>query len=194
MINKHNAELEMRDKEIENLKAELCEKNAELQEQNAIMENMGVEKNIELRDLKAELREKNAVIENVCATMGGIQLRRGVALEGSSIRTIDSSSDITSQGAGGGNPGAQGNNLKAKDINLETGLQDHIAQATDFHRGGVMTKNFTLLRETNIPAVYITPGFVTNFDQSVRLKDSRTIKAIGAAIAEGIHSWAVNCE
>jgi N-acetylmuramoyl-L-alanine amidase len=49
--------------------------------------------------------------------------------------------------------------------------------------------NFHVIRETEMPAVLIEGGFVTNQDEGSMLRDRAYLDKIAKGVAEGIHKY-----
>ena len=58
--------------------------------------------------------------------------------------------------------------------------------ATGAKNRGVKTGNFHVIRETNMPAILIEGGFITNNKEHAHLSDQAYIDKMARAIATGI--------
>lgn len=63
---------------------------------------------------------------------------------------------------------------------------------TEARSRGVKHGNLAVIRETNMPAVLVEGGFLTNADEIVKLKDGAYLKKIAWGIAQGIHDYLEN--
>jgi N-acetylmuramoyl-L-alanine amidase len=54
---------------------------------------------------------------------------------------------------------------------------------------GVKNGNYAVIRETNMPAVIVEGGFMTNEQEMNKLKDPAYLKKIALGIAEGVHDY-----
>ncbi|GMH33264.1 hypothetical protein BSKO_01098 [Bryopsis sp. KO-2023] len=63
---------------------------------------------------------------------------------------------------------------------------DSVVAKTGFRNRGVKTWDFHVLRETDMAAIMVLPGFLTSSTDSNKLRERNTIVDIAAAIAEGV--------
>lgn len=60
---------------------------------------------------------------------------------------------------------------------------------TEAHSRGVRRGNFYVVRETDMPAVLVEGGFLTNYDERFNLKDRKYLEKIAKGIAQGVHKY-----
>lgn len=65
----------------------------------------------------------------------------------------------------------------------------YLLDGTGAHSRGVKKGNFHVIRETEMPAVLVEGGFVTNRDERLLLRDKNYIDRVAKGIAEGIHKY-----
>lgn len=68
-----------------------------------------------------------------------------------------------------------------------------LAQVTKNTRAksrGVKTANFAVIRETNMPAILIEGGFLTNQEEMQKIKDPDYVKQLALGIARGVDLYA----
>ncbi|MCH9612989.1 MAG: N-acetylmuramoyl-L-alanine amidase LytC [Chlamydiia bacterium] len=61
--------------------------------------------------------------------------------------------------------------------------------ATNARSRGIKTGNFCVIRETNMPAILVEGGFITNPNESKQLLEEKYIEKIGRSIANGIDQY-----
>lgn len=66
---------------------------------------------------------------------------------------------------------------------------NHLIAATGTHSRGVRSGNFHVIRETNMPAILIEGGFITNKQERNHLKDKKYIEKMARSIADGIDKY-----
>lgn len=64
-----------------------------------------------------------------------------------------------------------------------------VLDQTQAHSRGVKSGNFHVIRETNMPAVLVEGGFVTNPEERSLLKDRKYLDSIAEGIAEGVDKY-----
>ncbi len=64
-----------------------------------------------------------------------------------------------------------------------------VVDLTEAHSRGVKQGNFHVIRETEMPAVLVEGGFITNGAERNRLKDRNYLNRLGLGIAEGIDKY-----
>lgn len=65
-----------------------------------------------------------------------------------------------------------------------------VLESTNAESRGVKHGNYAVIRETNMPAVLVEGGFLTNSEDLEKLKDPAYLKQIARGIASGICKWA----
>jgi N-acetylmuramoyl-L-alanine amidase len=65
----------------------------------------------------------------------------------------------------------------------------HVLDQTDAHSRGVKRANHHVTRETEMPAILVEGGFLTNRDERLLLKDRVYIEKIARGIAHGIDKY-----
>jgi len=68
-------------------------------------------------------------------------------------------------------------------------ILNHVLDQTEASSRGVKGGNFFVIRETDMPAVLVEGGFVTNKEERALLKDREYLDRIGRGIAEGIDKF-----
>ena len=81
-------------------------------------------------------------------------------------------------------------NSRAESIRLASFIDRIIARNLNIKILGVKGANFHVLRGTRMPAILIEVGFLSNYDEERRLKNSYYRQQIANAIAEGIEGYA----
>jgi N-acetylmuramoyl-L-alanine amidase len=69
-------------------------------------------------------------------------------------------------------------------------IQPKITAASGWANGGVRAQNLHMTRETNMPAVLVELGFISNPDEERQLNDSAFKGKLAVAIADGILQYA----
>lgn len=69
---------------------------------------------------------------------------------------------------------------------LAIAIQAELVSATGWRNGGVRVQNLHMTRETNMPAVVVEMGFISNPEQERWLKTSENQKKLAEAICKGI--------
>lgn len=82
-------------------------------------------------------------------------------------------------------------NRKRTDLSktLAEKVLQKIINRVEMKSRGVKKGNFAVIRETEMPAILIEGGFLTNDQEAARLADSRTLRAIAESIALGIKEY-----
>ena len=65
-------------------------------------------------------------------------------------------------------------------------VQDELVKATKRNDRGIKTANFAVLRSTNMPAILVECGFMTNKEEAALLKSDAYRKTCAVAITKGI--------
>jgi len=81
-------------------------------------------------------------------------------------------------------------NNRAESIRLASFIDRVIARNLNIRILGVKAANFHVLRGTRMPAVLIEVGFLSNYDEECKLKNSYYRQQIANAIAQGIEGYA----
>lgn len=74
---------------------------------------------------------------------------------------------------------------------LARALLDKVIGNTQAKSRGVKHGNFAVIRDTNMPAVLIEGGFLTNADEMEKLKSAAYLKSIALGIAQGVHEYVI---
>jgi N-acetylmuramoyl-L-alanine amidase len=72
---------------------------------------------------------------------------------------------------------------------LAKSILDKVLDNTQAKSRGVKHGNFAVIRQTNMPAVLIEGGFLTNDSEMQRIKDPAYIKKLALGIAQGITAY-----
>ncbi|MBB64921.1 MAG: N-acetylmuramoyl-L-alanine amidase [Waddliaceae bacterium] len=72
---------------------------------------------------------------------------------------------------------------------LATSVLDHLIDATKARSRGVKKGNFAVIRETDMAAVLIEAGFLTNEAEMKKIEDSKYLKSLAKGIALGIDRY-----
>lgn len=65
----------------------------------------------------------------------------------------------------------------------------HVLQHTGAHSRGVKRGNFHVIRETNMPAILVEIGFLTNSSEREKLKELTYLEKIAQGIASGVDRY-----
>ena len=68
-------------------------------------------------------------------------------------------------------------------------VQPAVVKRTKFKNRGVFTTDFYVLRWTNMPAILIESGFLTNKSDAAKLKRASLRRTFATGIAEGVDKW-----
>ena len=79
------------------------------------------------------------------------------------------------------NQGTQSGSMK-----LAANVQNHLIRDTGRKNRGVKRGNYAVLRETNMPAILIEAGFMTNLQENNLLKSDQYRKIVARAVVKGI--------
>lgn len=71
-------------------------------------------------------------------------------------------------------------------LNIAQSVQHELVASTGRRDRGVKAANFYVLRKTNMPAILIEAGFMTNREEAALLKTSQYRQTCAQAIADGI--------
>jgi N-acetylmuramoyl-L-alanine amidase len=66
---------------------------------------------------------------------------------------------------------------------------DHVIESTAAKSRGVKHGNFLVIRETEMPAILVEGGFLTNTSEMDRIKDPSYLKKLALGIAKGIQTY-----
>ena len=72
---------------------------------------------------------------------------------------------------------------------LASSILRSISEELGSRNRGVMNANFAVLRRTNMPAVLLELGYLTNATEALNLNSPAWQKAVARAIADGIISY-----
>ncbi len=64
-----------------------------------------------------------------------------------------------------------------------------LIQQTKTHSRGVKHGNFHVIRETQMPAVLVEGGFMTNKDERIKLRDRQYLDRLALGVAQGIDKY-----
>lgn len=78
------------------------------------------------------------------------------------------------------------NYASAKSKEVGAHVQTHLIRETGLYNRGLKTANFHVLRETNMPAILVECGFMTNKDEAELLKSDKHRRNCANAIVKGI--------
>jgi N-acetylmuramoyl-L-alanine amidase len=82
---------------------------------------------------------------------------------------------------------AKDNSVRTRDSKLlAQTILDEVLKCTGAKSRGVKTQNFSVIRNTKMPAVLIEGGFLTNNDERQRVKNAAYLKKLAWGIALGI--------
>jgi len=74
-------------------------------------------------------------------------------------------------------------------LKLAQSILQKIVVASEAKSRGVKHGNFAVIRETNMPAVLVEGGFLTNPDEMKKIKDAQYVKKLALGIAQGVHAY-----
>ena len=72
---------------------------------------------------------------------------------------------------------------------LASSILSQLVSHTQAESRGVKAGNFHVIRETEMPAVLVEAGFITNFDERSSLRDKTYLDKIAKGIAQGIDKY-----
>lgn len=75
---------------------------------------------------------------------------------------------------------------KKRSVQLANLLLKNLLNETSAFSRGVKEGNFCVIRETNMPAVLVEGGFITNEQEQRKINDDRYLEKIALAIANGL--------
>lgn len=81
---------------------------------------------------------------------------------------------------------------KKKSQNLASAILDQVTGQTQASARGVKKGNFHVIRETEMPAVLLEGGFLTNMEECRKLMKRQYLNQIAQGIATGIDQFALN--
>jgi len=76
-----------------------------------------------------------------------------------------------------------------KSKKLALAVLNHVIAESSAKSRGVKHGNYAVIRETNMPAILLEGGFVTNAEEMQRLKDPNYLKMLAWGIAQGIDDF-----
>ena len=77
----------------------------------------------------------------------------------------------------------------AKSKHLAHAILKHVIAHTKAKSRGVKQANYAVIRETNMPAVLVEGGFVTNEEELQNLKDPTYLKRLAWGVVRGIEDY-----
>ena len=80
-------------------------------------------------------------------------------------------------------------NRMNKSKTLAQNVLDRTIQNTQAKSRGVKQGNYSVIRETNMPAVLIEGGFLTNSGEMEKIKNATYMKSLALGIAQGIQDY-----
>ncbi|MCE5316807.1 MAG: N-acetylmuramoyl-L-alanine amidase [Parachlamydia sp.] len=72
---------------------------------------------------------------------------------------------------------------------LAQAVMQKLGESTGAKSRGVKHGNFLVIRETEVPAILVEGGFLTNNDEMERIKDPAYLKKLAWGIAEGVQAY-----
>ncbi|MEC7838474.1 MAG: N-acetylmuramoyl-L-alanine amidase [Chlamydiota bacterium] len=72
---------------------------------------------------------------------------------------------------------------------LAASVLDTVISSTKAKSRGVKHGNFAVIRETNMPAILVEGGFMTNNEEMIKIRDASYMKKIAWGIAQGIKNY-----
>lgn len=79
---------------------------------------------------------------------------------------------------------------RAKDSKkLASAVLDNVISNTEAKSRGVKHGNFAVIRETNMPAILVEGGFMTNKDEMDKIRNATYMKKVAWGIAQGIKNY-----
>jgi N-acetylmuramoyl-L-alanine amidase len=72
---------------------------------------------------------------------------------------------------------------------LADNILSHLIKGTEADSRGVKAGNFHVIRETDMPAVLVEGGFITNKEERMLLRDKTYLNRVAAGIADGIDHY-----
>ncbi len=82
--------------------------------------------------------------------------------------------------------------LGTRSAQLAQSIQDSVIAALGVKDNGVRQANFSVLRNTNMPAVLVELGYVSNPTEALNLNSPAWQRKVAAAIADGINRYALS--
>lgn len=70
-------------------------------------------------------------------------------------------------------------------------ILNRILKNTEAKSRGIKHGNLSVIRETNMPAVLVEGGFLTNESEAHKIKDPEYLKRLSQGIAQGIHDYLI---
>lgn len=77
----------------------------------------------------------------------------------------------------------------AESRKLASSVLSKVTQLTKAKSRGVKHGNFAVIRETNMPAILVEGGFLTNEEELEKIKDPAYVKMVAWGIAKGIQAY-----
>jgi N-acetylmuramoyl-L-alanine amidase len=81
------------------------------------------------------------------------------------------------------------NKRKEESKKLAGFVLDNVIDLTKAKNRGVKQENFAVIRETKMPAVLIESGFLSNEEESAKIRDPAYVKRIAQGVAKGVHDY-----
>lgn len=72
---------------------------------------------------------------------------------------------------------------------LASSVLTHLIRRTQSVSRGIKKGNFYVIRETNMPAILVEGGFISNPEERARLKDPEHVDKIARAVANGVDQY-----
>ena len=79
--------------------------------------------------------------------------------------------------------------LGSRSAQLAQSIQDTVVAALGMKDGGVRQANFSVLRNTNMPAILVELGYVSNPTEALNLNSPAWQQKVASAIADGINKF-----
>lgn len=84
--------------------------------------------------------------------------------------------------------------LGSRSAQLAQSIQDTVIAALGMKDGGVRQANFSVLRNTNMPAVLVELGYLSNPTEALNLNSPAWQRKIASAIADGINKYVTSTQ
>lgn len=77
---------------------------------------------------------------------------------------------------------------------LATYVLHYLLEQTEATSRGVKAGNFHVIRETEMPAIIVEPGFLTNYEEWASLRKKSYLEKIAKGIAQGVDKYLKTCK